>query len=170
VGKRGRKRMPKAVLELHGSWRAKSRINEPEPAPEDSGAPDRPEWLAAHKHAVALWDYNVPRLERMGVLTTVDRDALGRYCVLMSMWIEASEYVALHGPLVEETYATDTGMGSRFTDHPAVARLVRLDQQLQKLGGRFCLTAGDRANMSQHVSKRGQAKTREEELAEKYGS
>jgi P27 family predicted phage terminase small subunit len=103
----------------------------------------------------------------MGILTTIDRDALARYCVLMSQWIEAAEYIAAHGPVCEEPYATDGGMGVRYTDHPAVARMLRLDAQLQRLGSRFCMTAGDRAGMAAVVT--GKPQSHEDELAAKYG-
>jgi len=84
MGRRGPARTPTKVLALSGSWRAKSRTDEP---PADGKTPICPAWLG--KHAKTTWRYIVPRLADMGVLGSTDRNTLARYCQLFVRWREA---------------------------------------------------------------------------------
>ena len=153
MGRRGKPRTPTSILKLRGSrlttYMGRG-VGEPEPAPEDKGAPRRPAWLARHgAEAVRCWDYNVPILARMGVLAHVDLDALARYCVLWARWREAADYVAKNGPTMESLKGGDADNPIyEVKDHPAMARTLRLNEQLSKLEAKFGMTPSDRANMA----------------------
>ncbi len=84
MGKRGPKPTPTKILALRGSWRAKTRPNEPIPP---AGEPAMPSWLS--RSAKATWKSVVPPLVQMGVASSVDRFALARYCETLVTWREA---------------------------------------------------------------------------------
>ena len=83
---------PTAILKLRGSWRAKIRKNEPQPEP---GVPRCPRGL--DPVAKAKWKQLVPKLDKMGVLTQIDGDALENYCNAWSRLKKAEKFVAKHG-------------------------------------------------------------------------
>ena len=84
MGKRGPRPTPTGVLEARGSWRADARGDEPQPP---DGRPKRPAGLS--RIAQLVWADLVPVLEDMGVLTSADGHALGRYCEIHAMWLDA---------------------------------------------------------------------------------
>ena len=55
MGKRGPTRTPTSVLKLRGSWRAKTRGDEPTP---QEGVPESPDWLSEDEQSV--WDRLTP--------------------------------------------------------------------------------------------------------------
>jgi phage terminase small subunit len=81
MGKRGPRPTPTALLRLRGSPLATKRRAATE-AKGPAGARDRPEWL--DDDAKAVWDQLVPQLAAMQVLSRIDRNAVGRYCVLFT--------------------------------------------------------------------------------------
>lgn len=82
MGKRGLPPTPTAILEARGSWRAKTRKNEPEA----DGVPVCPEWLQgeAKKH----WDITLERLLNMGVVGEIDADKLAMYCAFYVLFLQ----------------------------------------------------------------------------------
>lgn len=75
---RGRKRTPTEVLTSSGSWRANTAERENEPKLEP-GTPDKPDWLP--KYAQEEWDYYIPILQQMRVLTQAERGVLTNLCI-----------------------------------------------------------------------------------------
>lgn len=75
MGKRGPPPTPTAVLAARGSWRAKTRPDEPQP---ERSAPECPPQLSPD--ARAHWEEVIPILDSMGVLTTADSDVIAHYC------------------------------------------------------------------------------------------
>ena len=65
---------------------------EPHPAPV---APSRPEWLSPE--AKREWSRIVPELERLGLLTIVDRGALTGYCQAWGRAVEAEAILKAEG-------------------------------------------------------------------------
>lgn len=57
--------------------------------------PDKPDWL--DELGQKAWDFLVPLLQQMGVLTRIDSNALSRYCQLWSRQREAESFIAKHG-------------------------------------------------------------------------
>lgn len=149
MGRRGPPPTPTKLLQMRGSWRANARKGEPEPSSRDARVPRRPEFLRAiGREAVAAWDWIAPRLGRMKILTGIDRDALARWCVMWAQWRAAVDYIAKNGPTLEKTILTQDGYVTEVKDHPAVARSMRLEERLTKLGAKFGMTPADRRAMA----------------------
>lgn len=90
---RGRPRKPTYLKVLHGTYRPdRAPKNEPQP---DPSTPSCPKWL--HPEAKREWRRIVPHLERLGLLTQVDRAALAAYCQLYARWWEAERAIKAHG-------------------------------------------------------------------------
>ena len=60
--------------------------------------PERPEELSAA--AIEEWERVVPQLEDMGVLATIDRALLIRYCTAWSDWLELEGMLQKSGKLI----------------------------------------------------------------------
>ena len=80
MGRRGPQKTPTKILAMRGSWRAKTRQNEPEPGP---GRPQCPRSLP--KEGKAEWRRITAYLAKMGMLATCDRVAIAGYC---SAWAQ----------------------------------------------------------------------------------
>lgn len=90
---RGRPRKPTHLKVLHGTYRPdRAPKNEPQPEP---STPSCPTWL--HPEAKREWRRIVPHLEKLGLLTQVDRTALAAYCQLYARWWEAERAIKAHG-------------------------------------------------------------------------
>ena len=100
MGRRGPKPTPTAMLKLTGSWRADARKSEPKPK---LGAPPMPTWLATE--AKAEWKRVVPQLQKLGVITLIDRTALALYCQAWADYHDAVAVVKVEG----KTFTTPTG-------------------------------------------------------------
>jgi P27 family predicted phage terminase small subunit len=104
MGKRGPPPKPSALKKAQGTYRkSRAPAKEIEPTP---GAPECPEQL--DEIGRAEWLRIVPELERVGVLTVVDRVALEGYCANYSL---ARQYQAEaeREPLVEVPIQTKGG-------------------------------------------------------------
>ena len=85
---RGRKPQPSRLKLLRGlPGKRKLSVHEPAPAPLKGSAP--PDWL--DPAAQAEWVRLAPMLERLGVLTESDTDALAAYCVSWTKWKSATQ-------------------------------------------------------------------------------
>ena len=80
---RGRKPKPTHLKLLHGSRRP---INKHEPKPKLERPPCPARLCPEAKKA---WREIVPELERLGLLTTIDGQALARYCDMHAIYVEA---------------------------------------------------------------------------------
>lgn len=96
----GRKPKPTKIHLLNGN---PSRLNldarmasEPKPKPI---APDCPEHL--DDAARAEWFATAPELERVGLLTLLDKAAFAAYCQVYSRWVNAEEHIKKHGLLIK---------------------------------------------------------------------
>lgn len=141
MGSRGPAPTPTAKLRLSGSWRAKTRTNEPEP---DRARPTCPAWL--RPEAKACWKRIVPQLEAMGVLGRIDRNALARYCELWARWRECAEFVQKHG----ETYPMKSKDGRviGLASFPQAKAMQSLSETLRKLEAEFGMTPAGRARLA----------------------
>jgi P27 family predicted phage terminase small subunit len=94
---RGRKPKPTTLKLLAGNPGHRP-LNDSEPqAPE--GIPDCPDFL--DDVAKSEWSRVCEDLQRMGVLSTVDRPSIAAYCVTYSRWVEAERHVKQHGLIVK---------------------------------------------------------------------
>ena len=78
---------PTAIKKLEGNP-GKRPLNQLEPLP-DPTPPTCPSWLPYQ--ARAEWKRIVPELERLGLLTMVDRAALAGYCEAYARWMKAAK-------------------------------------------------------------------------------
>jgi len=141
VGGKGPARTPTKVLEMRGSSRAKSRKGEPEGPP---GVPEPPKWLEGE--ARAEWDYLVPILETMRVLTRADRSALASLCEAWGEYRKCSDIVSAEGL----TVVNARGNANR---HPASVAQQEAWTRWFRLMERFGLTPAARAGMAISTSK-----------------
>ena len=109
--------------------------NTPKPPPT---APTRPSWILPE--AKREWGRIVPHLERLGLLTVVDRAALAGYCQAWARYRQAEEM------LDEEGFVTVTDKGN-VIQHPAVAISRNMLQQIRAFAAEFGLTPSSRGRI-----------------------
>jgi P27 family predicted phage terminase small subunit len=142
MGRRGPTPTPTSVLKLRGSPLATQKRLDREPKP-PAGKPEPPTWLDSD--ARAAWDCIVPMLEKTGVLTRIDGNALARYCHFWSRWRKAEQFIAERG----EMYPLKDEAGNvRYVQAwPQVAIANKLAQQLLRLEQEFGLTPAARTRI-----------------------
>lgn len=110
--------------------------NEPQP---QGGMPSRPEWLLPE--AKREWSRLAPELERLGLLTPVDRAAFAAYCQSWAMYVQALKDIEEHGT----TFVTDKGYeGPR----PSVGIASKMLEKMAVYGAKFGLSPSDRARLA----------------------
>ena len=137
---RGPAPAPTVVLRARGSRRVKNRPDEPHP---DPGAPPCPRWLSAE--AKKKWKHVVGELEKIGVLTHLDGDALGRYCDTWTWWRKCRQFIDENG----ESYSLkdDAGNVKCFAQFPQVAVCHKLALLLSRLEAEFGFTPASRTRI-----------------------
>jgi len=140
MGERGPPPTPTRILEMRGSWRAHARPHEPRPEP---GAPRTPDWL--DETAKLVWKQLAPRLDAAGVLSKLDGNALGRYCVLFARWKRTEEFLQKHGEshLLKDREGNVRGVKL----YPQAKLATHLAEQLLRLEAHFGLTPASRARI-----------------------
>lgn len=101
MGKRGPAPLPSNVKRMKGTYR-KDRAAPNEPRPK-SAAPNCPAWLSGY--AKQEWRWVVKELERLGLMTKIDRAALAAYCEAYAEWRTMEESIDEHG----RTQTSDKG-------------------------------------------------------------
>ena len=131
---RGRKPTPVALRILRGNPRQKPIPAEPSPAKHD-GAP--PAWLDGD--ALEEWRRLVPQLQQLGLLTTVDGDALVVYCQTFARWRQAERELAAHGQVRQGRW------GLQASPWVGIAR--ELATQLRNMLTEFGMTPSSRSRV-----------------------
>jgi P27 family predicted phage terminase small subunit len=132
----GRKPKPTAVKLLSGNP-GKRAINRSEPRPQIE-LPPAPEYLGDdEKHK---WAAVVKELHPLGLVTTVDKDALAMYCVIYVRWMKAERMVREKGEIIK------TAAGN-IIQNPYLAIANRALDQLNKLGAEFGMTPSSRSRV-----------------------
>lgn len=136
MGKRGPAPTPTNLVLLRGNpgKRAVNR-NEPDPRP---GA-TCPTWL--DREAKREWRRIAPELERLELLTVIDRAALAAYCQSYSRWYEAERIVKREGLTIE----TDKG---NVIQHPAVGIANQAMKQMHNFLSDFGMSPAARARLA----------------------
>lgn len=144
---RGRKPKPTALKVLEGN-RGKRPLTRNEPKPTGK-APGCPTWLAPE--GKAEWRRVVPELDRIGMLTRVDRAALTAYCETWATFVTAQRQLHEHGLVLlqREGYTLD---GEHLIIRPAKNPAVQIARDSAALIRQFCaefgLTPSARARIS----------------------
>jgi len=133
---RGRKPKPGNLKIIEGNPGKRPLGEEPRPRPL---TPTRPEWLLPE--AKREWTRIVLELERMGLLTAVDRAALAAYCQAWARAIEAEVAIARLGA----TYLADSG---QWKTRPEAYIAMREWQAVRSFASEFGLTPASRMRMS----------------------
>jgi len=139
---RGRKAKPTALKVLEGN-RGKRKLNkrEPKPAP---GIPACPRSLS--RRARQEWKRVTPELDRLGLLTVVDRAALAGYCQSWADYCEAVEWMEKNGRVM--TVRDDKG-NVRFTQAvPQFGIAVKSLDRVRAFASEFGLTPASRTRLS----------------------
>jgi P27 family predicted phage terminase small subunit len=97
----------------------KRRLNPAEPKPRPK-PPAMPSWLS--REGKAEWRRVVPELDRIGLLTVVDRAALASYCEAWSLLHRAQADVEAHGVTLYTVEKTFEGEGGSTTIYATVAK------------------------------------------------
>lgn len=137
---RGRKPKPTALKLIEGNP-GKRKINQNEPKPKQA-RPTCPAWLS--KEAKAEWKRIVPELERLGLLTIVDRAALASYCTAWGHLRQAQEVINKAGP-GGPVYRTEAG---DIKPMPHVAWANKAMVQIRSFCSEFGLSPSSRCRMA----------------------
>lgn len=87
------KNKPTALKVLEGNpGKRPLNLNEPNPLPI---APECPDWLL--DEAKEEWNRLAPELERLGLLTIIDKAAFAGYCQSYAKWKAAEEFIKKNG-------------------------------------------------------------------------
>ncbi|WP_326827374.1 phage terminase small subunit P27 family [Streptomyces sp. NBC_01751] len=110
--------------------------SEPEPR---RGAPRPPADLKGE--ALAEWGRIVPELDRLGLITVVDRAYLVAYCESWAIFDQSRSAMAEYGPLV-------AGRDGGLVKNPAAQVMRDAADMMLKFGSRFGLSPSDRTRLS----------------------
>lgn len=136
MGRRGPPPKPTALRILEGNP-AKRPLNPHEPMPK-RGRPRCPSFL--DREAKAKWKALVPELDRLGLLTIVDGDALAAYCQAWSEFRTSTETLRREG----RTFKSQSGY---LTPHPAVAQQRTAWQAIKAFASLFGLDPSSRSRL-----------------------
>ena len=133
----GPKPKPTSLKLLQGETRP-SRVpqNEPKPRPI---LPEIPRYLS--KLARIRWDELIPELDYCGVLTRVDGDVLGGYCMAWADVVELTADIAKHG----RTYTV--GTNGAEAPRPEATMLYKARDELRKYGAELGIGAASRSKI-----------------------
>jgi len=121
-------------------------LNENEPDPPKK-RPYKPRHLS--RAASREWDRIAPKLDAVGLLTTIDGSALALYCEAYADWVQAKRDVERRGQTIEVSRVSKKG-DVYLTEivNPSVAIAAQAYAQLCKLLREFGMTPSARTNIS----------------------
>lgn len=124
---------------------AKRALNAHEPQPTVE-IPDVPAFVRENVYALAEWDYITPRLQELGILTSLDRAAISAYCMAYARWSQAEERAAGQAMVVKSS-----------TGSPMMNPLIRASRdamtQMTEICKEFGMTPSSRTRL--HVDPDG---------------
>ncbi len=141
MGKRGPPKKPTAIKRAEGNP-GKRPLNGREPQP-DPSAPKCPQQLS--KRAKAAWKKVVPQLQRMGVLTRIDGEALARYCAMLARYWDAEDFMKEHGPVFP--IRDENGNLKYLQQIPQVGMANKLAVMLLRIEEQFGMTPSSRSSI-----------------------
>jgi P27 family predicted phage terminase small subunit len=126
-------------LKIYGSREVEKRGGEPVPT---AGVPECPDWL--DDGAKSCWAQVAPLLASQSCLTLIDGNALTRYCVMWSRWVQCEKFIQKYG----STYKlTDARNKLRITQFPECRIAASLADQLRRLEAEFGMSPSARSNI-----------------------
>ena len=137
MGRRGPAPKPRHLKMLEGNP-GKRPLNRASPRPRPSRV-SCPEWLSPE--AKVEWKRLAPELQRLGLLTPLDRAAFACYCQTYAHWQQCQRVVVREGPL----YLTANG---RLRERPEVDMARKYSQFVRAFAVEFGLTPSSRNRLS----------------------
>lgn len=117
--------------------------NEPKP---DPSLPECPDWLL--DDAKQEWARVAPELNRLGLLTMVDRTALAAYCQSYAKWKQAEEFIKKHGTVYRMVKVDNDGRKYVYSQqHAEVGIANQCLKQIRAFCAEFGLTPASRARL-----------------------
>lgn len=136
MGRRGPQPQPTNLRVLNGNPSKRPLPqNEPKPKPI---APKCPQWL--DKDAKTEWKRVATELEKLGLLTQIDRTAMAAYCQSYSRWKEAEMALSKHGTV----FKTPNGYIQQL---PQVAIANKYAKMMKEFSQEFGLTPASRTRI-----------------------
>jgi P27 family predicted phage terminase small subunit len=132
----GRKPKPTALKMLAGNP-GKRALNRAEPKPRVV-LPKPPDHLSDDEKE--KWKITVRELHPLGLVTTIDKDALAMYCTIYVRWVKAERMVRDKGEIIK------TAAGN-IIQNPYLSIANRALDQLNKLGAEFGMTPSSRSRV-----------------------
>ena len=137
----GKRPTPTNILKLRGSWRAKTRPNEPTP---EVCKVDAPDFMTAREKEV--FNQISEKLYDLGVLTEIDAAALTRYATILVKWIDASRQLS-EGVATHMSVKDENGKVKGFVATPPYIVFNKCSDQLLRLEQEFGLTPASRPRL-----------------------
>lgn len=141
----GRKAKPTKLKILEGNP-GKRPLNENEPKPIPI-APGCPEWLL--EEAKEEWKRLAPELERLGILTIIDRAAFAGYCQSYAKWKKAEKFLKKHGMTIKIPQKDEYGnvVSFHLKKFPEVSIANECLKQIRSFASEFGLTPSSRGRI-----------------------
>lgn len=133
----GRKPKPTELRRLEGNPSGRP-FNELEPKPRPL-RPVCPDWMT--EDAKSKWDELIPKLERTGVLTEIDGDALAQYCTAFANWKQYEQLAARLPPVMK------VGKSGYMQQAPMVAATMKASTLVARLAERLGLDPSSRSRI-----------------------
>jgi len=118
--------------------------NEPIPIPMDLKCPD---WLLAE--AKEEWKRLAPELERIGLLTIIDKAAFEGYCQSYAKWKKAEKFLKKHGMTIKIPQKNEYGnvVSFQLKKFPEVSIANECLKQIRSFATEFGLTPSSRGRI-----------------------
>lgn len=147
MGKRGPPPKPTALKMAQGNP-GKRALNREEPAPRLLGAHElQPSEALEEPLARKAWEQLAPELQRLGLLTVIDRHALAEYCLAYAERMAAQRDIDELGRIL--VHEKEDGTSYHYPN-PAVKQRDNAIRRMKDWGARFGLSPADRARI--HVT------------------
>ncbi|MGB3346641.1 MAG: phage terminase small subunit P27 family [Candidatus Humimicrobiia bacterium] len=118
--------------------------NEPKPIPIDLKCPD---WLLAE--AKEEWKRLAPELERLGLLTKIDKVSFEAYCQSYAKWKKAEKFLKKHGMTIKIPQKDEYGnvVSIQVKKFPEVSIANECLKQIRSFASEFGLTPSSRGRL-----------------------
>jgi len=143
VRKGGPKKKPLAIIKLHGSHHLYRRKDKDADLKIESSVPLSPKWLS--EEAKAEWKRVTSALDKLGILTQLDRALLTVYCEMWEEYRIATNYIVT--PIGKKTQLVLKTKGGNVIQNPAVAIRHKAFQLLLRAAAELGMSPSARASM-----------------------
>jgi len=142
MGKRGPRPIPLAIKKMHGSQRGYYKVPDPIGDSQLSACPD---WLSAK--AKEKWFEVIQKLRRISenLLSSIDDQMLGRYCVIWELWDKARRFIEKNGEVMD--VRDKQGRTKNIKLVPQARLSLRYTEELRRIESEFGMTPSARTKV-----------------------